>query len=75
MKVKVIYPFRDKDNFAKEYKVGDIVDFDAARVAILTQKGLVEKQEQKLFTSSTDEGKEEQSEEPTTTRKSKRYKD
>lgn len=41
MKVEVISPFVDRDNFDKNYKVGDIVEFeDTARVSNLVQMGL-----------------------------------
>jgi hypothetical protein len=35
--------FRDKDNFAKEYKIGDDVShFDEARKADLVERGIIE---------------------------------
>ena len=39
---KVLREFRDAKNFAKVYKVGDDVDFDAERWAKLVKLGLVE---------------------------------
>lgn len=42
MKAKVIKAFRDADNFAKVYKVGDVVDFDDVRVKKCVELGLVE---------------------------------
>jgi hypothetical protein len=39
---KVIKEFRDVNNFAKVYKVGDEVEFDEARLAKLVKLGLIE---------------------------------
>ena len=38
----VIKEFRDKNNFAKVYKVGEEVEFDEVRLAKLAELGLVE---------------------------------
>lgn len=43
MKVKVIRLFRDKDNFAKVYKVGDIIDVDKDRAERMIFNKAVEK--------------------------------
>jgi len=39
---KVIKEFRDVNNYAKVYKVGDEVEFDEVRLAKLVELGLVE---------------------------------
>ena len=42
MKVKVLIPFHDVDNFAKEYSKDEVMEFDEGRAARLTQLGIVE---------------------------------
>lgn len=42
MTVRVLKEFRDKDNFAKVYSIGEILPFDKARSKDLIARGLVE---------------------------------
>lgn len=42
MTVRVLKEFRDKDNFAKIYRVGEVLPFDKARSKDLISRGLAE---------------------------------
>lgn len=42
MTVRVLKEFRDKDNFAKAYSVGEILSFEKSRSKDLIARGLVE---------------------------------
>ena len=42
MTVRVLKEFRDKDNFARIYSVGEVLPFDKARSKDLISRGLVE---------------------------------
>lgn len=42
MTVRVLKEFRDKDNFAKIYSVGEVLQFDKVRSVELISRGLVE---------------------------------
>lgn len=42
MTVRVLKEFRDKDNFARVYAVGEVLPFDKARSKDLISRGLVE---------------------------------
>lgn len=41
VEAKVIYTFRDKDDFSKEYKVGDLLVLSEERFSLLVGLGLV----------------------------------
>lgn len=43
MKVKVLQSFRDKDNFAKAYSAGEVIDIDENRAEHLISINIVEK--------------------------------
>lgn len=42
MKVTILQEFRDKDDFSKAYKPGDVVDFPTSRAKELSKRKLVE---------------------------------
>ena len=43
MKVKVLQSFRDKDNFAKAYSAGEVIEIDENRAEHLISINIVEK--------------------------------
>lgn len=57
IKVVILHEFRDKDNFAKAYKVGDTVSFEKKRAKELATLGLV-----KVKTADKAEGGKESKE-------------
>lgn len=42
MKVNILQEFRDKDDFSKVYKPGDVVNFTTSRAKELSKRKLVE---------------------------------
>lgn len=42
MRLKIKSPFRDINNFAKAYAVGDVVDFAEDRAKVILSRGLAE---------------------------------
>lgn len=45
MKARVLKEFRDRDDFSKVYRAGDVVDFEASRVNELSKRQLLEPME------------------------------